>query len=800
MGNCIRTLFKSPYFYIALTALTCLSLNAGINVSIAYLYFFLIEKFLEDYLYLKYLLILILFIYNYLILRRIVRHWIYEWQFPFQIFSIYKERQNYLNYLKERINGFLNSLDVLLNKEYKLTLNEIDEINYFFAIFDDEFYIYDNLYSIVFTNNGMNNNNLIRYKMSQKQVNYYNLLKAIENILNQNDLRNKLKTLKPEENCFERGENIDDLIRLRLGINELLPVIEKYSLESYAYMSPAYICNLLFNDTFGSLSLYSLQFKKNFQEFSIEENYSPSGKIHYTLIRNTNQNNNNNIISNSNKIEIEGEDKLIPEKTIKDDGTLLFFCLPNGGCYELIPKSKIQFYLINGFSFLCWNYRGYGYSKGIANFSNCKSDALEVFDAITKNPKYNFRKICVMGHSIGGVAISHIIKNRKVDLAISDRNFCDLPRIVKNFHCGNVLSFLTKCLLIGNSYIVEDFLSENINYNVINEINRLVVYSPSDNLLQNDSSMKSGISRAIIKNYIIYKSPENNAVIKSKENFLDLVFNSNEKDSFLNNLIELFQMNRDKALDNLTKDDFFQNEYEKNLDKKNNNVSFEFFNKFVGICPDDLGSMLEVDMSQRRQKLYLESFFNNLLIWGAQGEEILNEESYEFYPRKGLKIIEEVCEILKKTNSSENLINDINLIRKNLLLQNLKNNFDKILLVMKHLDIDINTNNKRISLRISNLNNINYKEKLIENDDDEENEIKTSTNSIEIKTNNESDKHLIDYDENNNLIKENSFYQKLNGIIGNIKLFRTSVGHNGPLTDEEKQQFYCLLLRSKIIS
>ena len=128
-----------------------------------------------------------------------------------------------------------------------------------------------------------------------------------------------------------------------------------------------------------------------------------------------------------------------------------------------------------------------------------------------------------MGHSIGGVAISHIIKNRKVDLAISDRNFCDLPRIVKNFHCGNVLSFLTKCLLIGNSYIVEDFLSENINYNVINEINRLVVYSPSDNLLQNDSSMKSGISRAIIKNYIIYKSPENNAVNKSKENFLDLV-------------------------------------------------------------------------------------------------------------------------------------------------------------------------------------------------------------------------------------------------------------------------------------
>ena len=798
MGNCIHTLLKNPYFYIALTALTCLCLNAGINISIAYLYLFLIEKFLEDYLYLKYLLILILFIYNYLILRRIVRHWIFEWQFPFQIFSIYKERQNYLSFLKERINGFLNSLDVLLNKEYKLTMNEIDEINYFLSIFDEEFYIYDNLYNIVFSNNGMNNNNLIRYKMSQKQVRYYNLLKAIENTFNQNDLRNKLKNLKPEENCFESGENIDDLISLRLGINELLPVIEKYSLESYTYMSPSYICNILFNDTFGSLSLYSLQFKKNFQDYLIEENYSPNGKIHYTLIRNINQNNNNNY-NNNNKIEIGEEDNLIPEKEIKDDGTLLFFCLPNGGCYELIPKSKINFYLINGFSFLCWNYRGYGYSKGTTNFSNCKSDALEVFDTITRNPKYNFRKICVMGHSIGGVAISHIIKNRKVDLAISDRNFCDLPRIVKNFHCGNVLSFLTKCLLIGNSYIVEDFLSENNNYHAINEINRLIVYSPCDNLLQNDAAMKSGISRYIIKNYIIYKSPDNNTIIKSKENFLDLVFNSNEKDIFLDNLIELFQMNRDKALDNLTKDSFFQNEYENNLDKKNNNVSFEFFNKFVGICPDDLGNILEIDMSQRRQKLYLESFFNNLLIWGAQGEENLNEENFEFYPKKGFKIIEEVCQILKKTDSSENLINDIILIRKNLLLQNLKNNFEKILSVMKRLDIDINTNNKRISLRISNLNNINYKEKLIENDDDEENEIKTNTNSIEIKTNNESDKHLIDFDENNNLNMENNFYQKLNGIMGNIKLFRTCVGHNGPLTDEEKQQFYCLLLKSKII-
>ena len=78
--------------------------------------------------------------------------------------------------------------------------------------------------------------------------------------------------------------------------------------------------------------------------------------------------------SNNNKIEIAEENNLIEESDKQDDdGVLLFFCLPNGGCYELIPKSKIDFYLVNGFSFLCWNYRGYGLSKGRVSYSNLRT-------------------------------------------------------------------------------------------------------------------------------------------------------------------------------------------------------------------------------------------------------------------------------------------------------------------------------------------------------------------------------------------------------------------------------------------
>ena len=796
MGNCIYSLFKNPLFYIVLTALICLIINIGINVSIAYLITFLIDKFLKSYYYLKYLLIPILFVYNYLLLRTILRHWLFEWQFPFQIFSIYKERQNYLSFLKSRVNAFINAIDVLIDEQYRLTSNEIEETKFFLDIFDDEFYIYDNLYNIVFANNGIHNNNLIRYKMSNNQVRYYNLLKMINNLLNENELRNKLANLKEDDTSFQKQENNGGLIQLKIRIYEMLALIEKYNWDNYTYMSPAYIWNLLFNDTFGSLSLYSLQFKKNFQEYSMEENYSPNGKIHYTLIRKNKED------KNDNKIEITEENNLIEEQDKQsDDGVLLFFCLPNGGCYELMPKSKIDFYLVNGFSFLCWNYRGYGYSKGRANFSNCKSDALELFDTITKDPRYHFKKICVMGHSIGGVPLSFLEKNRKIDLAISDRNFCDIPRVAKNFHCGNILSILVKFFLIGKSYIIDDFLNENeYNENNQNAINRIVIYSPSDSIIYNDSQMKSGIARYIIKNYIIYKDIEKNITIKSKENFLDLVFNSNEKNLFMNDLIDLIHINHDRAYDNKINDQLYQDAKEISDEEKNNDVSFSFFDKFYGICSDSLSMISENPVSRRREKLFLDSFFNNLLIWGAQGEDTYpKEEIYEFYPNKGFKIIKEVYDVFNKAYPDENNINNNSISKKILLLVRLKVYFRKIYFVMQNLDIDINTNNKRMNLRINNLNNTNFKEKLIGNEDEEEIEIKTNSES-EIKTNKDSEKNLIDV-ESDILIKEDNinFYQKLNSIIGNIKLFRTIVGHNGPLRIDEREQFFCLLLKAGIV-
>ena len=779
-------IFKNSVFYMILTALLCLLLNIGINLAFSYLYIFLLNKFLESLYYLKYILIPVLFIYNYLILRKIVITWLYEWQFPFQIFSIYRERQTYVSFLKERVTYFSNAIDVLLDSQYKLTENEIGEIEYFLDIFNEEFIIYNDLYNIVFGNNGFNNNNLIRYKMSQCQINYYNLLNAINSILNENNLGNNLRKIR-QNNYFENSIKIEknnDLIQslssLKIRLNELMNIIEKYNSDNYTYMSPAYIFNLIFNDTFGSLSLYSIRFKKNYQEYELEENYTQNGKIHYTLILN------NNIQKNgeNNLIKIEEENDIIKEnKNINKESTLLFFSLPNGGCYELIPKTKIKFYLSNGFSFLCWNYRGYGHSKGSANFSNCRSDALEVFDTITKNNKYNFKKICVMGHSIGGITNSHISKNRKVDLVISDRNFCDIPRIAKNFHCGNVLSFITKFLLIGNTNIIEDYLN-NDNFVKEDRINRIIIYSPNDTLIDNDCTVKSGISRYIIKKYVIYKKAEND-IIQNKENLLDLVFNSTEKENFLQNLINFISVNKNFAIN------FKNGETKMYID---NDITLSFLDKFYGICCDNLTYITENNKSIRRQKLFLDSFFNNLLIWGGQNSSEQNDDlfDFEFIADKGFKIIKEACDILDNVNDNNNNKNIFINNMKLSLIQNIKKDFKKILMVMEKLDIKINNSDdkgKRVSLKLSNINNTNIKEKLIISDEEEDTEINTNSNN-----------NLID-DSNNNMIKIGAnFYQKLHDILGNFKLFKTYIGHNGFLREDEREKFFIFLLRSGVIS
>ena len=589
------------------------------------------------------------------------------------------------------------------------------------------------------------------------------------------------KTNSIDNNSLENNNNAENLKQLKILLLEYQEIISKYDINNYTFMSPAYLFNLFFNDTFGSLFLYSLQFKRKLKEYKLEENFTPNGKIHYTLIRKLN---NDNDIRNESNFNNE-DNNLISEnfKNNFDDGVLMIFCLPNASIFELTPKIKIDFYLQNGFSFLCWNYNGYGFSKGSPKFWNLKENVLELYDIIVNNPKYKFKKICVMGHSIGGVPACFLARSRHVDLLISDRNFCDINRLVNNFYFGQILNILIRLLFIGNTNNIDNFISFNENH-----INSVIIYSPLDNIILNDASVKSGISRYMIKKYIIYKNSQNSNIIKGKENILDIVFERNEKERFLHDFLELLNMyyskienyeinnyDEEKGISNNSHNLYNKDSNIIDINDVLNKVLFKLFSKFYGCC-DDLNIIINMKNSLRRQKIYIDNFFNNLLIWGIQ-ENNLNKKDFEFDSYKGKIILKEAYDIIEEF-SSNIMGTDIKII----LLKNISNCFNKILHVLDNLDIVFeNISNNNI---INNKNDNIIKEKLITN----------------------YNENIIDTNINNNLINfrdledQNIFYDKLNNIKGNIKLLKTYSGHTGFLKQEEIEQFYVFLLSSGIIN
>ena len=166
MGKFLCSLIKNSLFWAIIIGLLFLSFHILFNILIAYLYSFLINKFVQSsYLFIKYFIILILFFYNWLIIRKILISWLFEWQFPSQIFSIYKERQNFISFLKLRLRNFINAIEIILDINHNISPKEIDDIYNFLFLLDEQFSLYDKLYNYI--SNKINNNNSIRYSMSR---------------------------------------------------------------------------------------------------------------------------------------------------------------------------------------------------------------------------------------------------------------------------------------------------------------------------------------------------------------------------------------------------------------------------------------------------------------------------------------------------------------------------------------------------------------------------------------------------------------------------------------------------------
>ena len=259
--------------------------------------------------------------------------------------------------------------------------------------------------------------------------------------------------------------------------------------DNYELFSFKNIYNCLINKDFFNIEQFSILFHKRFNNTYKFFITSDNQIIDYTIISYEKL---NKMYKNKRSTYNISNDQEMLKKN------LLLYCNPNGMIYQLFTPDKFLPFLEGGCDILLWNYRGYGSSTGYPTFKNAKNDALELFDFVKK--KYTqYNKFGVYGYSVGGGSAMFIANQRQLDVLICDRNFTNVCEIVKNIpYVGWLLFYLVKILNFKYDYNINQFI-ESKNNNIC----KVVLCDPDDEIIPNSASLKSGISKYIL--YFLFK-------------------------------------------------------------------------------------------------------------------------------------------------------------------------------------------------------------------------------------------------------------------------------------------------------
>ena len=337
-----------------------------------------------------------------------------------------------------------------------------------------------------------------------------------------------------KENSEEEKEILDEnrhqdlmlfIKKMAIESNAIIKLLNDFIGDNNEILSFKNLYNCFVNYNFFNLEQFSILFHKRFNN---TYNY---------FITNDNQIIDYTIISYEKLDEMYKYNPKIKEpiKIEFNSKNLLLFCNPNGMIYQLFTPDKFLPFLEGGCDILLWNYRGYGGSSGYPTFKNAKTDALELFDYAKK--KYiNYNKFGVYGYSVGGGSAIFVANQRKLDVLICDRNFTNVSEIVKDIpYIGWFLNYLVKVLNFKYDYNINEFMNSK-NKNIC----KIVLCDPDDEIIPNSASLKSGISKYIIKEYCIENS------LKKTENILDLFLNIenniNQKNDFIKSLIYIMDI------------------------------------------------------------------------------------------------------------------------------------------------------------------------------------------------------------------------------------------------------------------
>ena len=352
-------------------------------------------------------------------------------------------------------------------------------------------------------------------------------------------------------------------------------------------------------------------------------------------------------INNSKEIKIKNKDNLeidcfIIYSNKKEEenkiisSNLVIICGPNLTPFESFINSwnLDSLYLSNDTDILLWNYRGYGFSEGSANFTNVCQDILCIYDYMTEN--YNYNKIIVHGLSIGGIPSCYLASKRKINLLIADRTFGSVQSFIDSFQFGNkILYYLARILLIPFVNNIKNFMGANCKKILLND--------PEDNIIGDNFCLKTSISKKIIYEIFVLQKNELNIRNIVSYNILNYALEPEQYNQIYDSFKYTIKFLRNKVknyFDNkedLAIDKEFNNDIEQNLNDNNqnfenidiNNISLDvlkrisnnFYKKIYNLFNNfnSAGDYLINFTNDNSNSLsHLNNFFNNLFIYGCE--------------------------------------------------------------------------------------------------------------------------------------------------------------------------------------
>ena len=458
-------------------------------------------------------------------------------------------------------------------------------------------------------------------ELNSYETEFLNKLISFKTTIENSSLQENFKKYYHKEQIIITEKDMNDYEHIKNEAKEIQQLLNEYrgdiELDFLCSNLFKYIKNFLYNDILSSkkfIRINAVISRPNSQEIIIKtkDDYNLDCLLIYSNIK-------------GEKINSK---------------TLVIVCGPNLTPFEnLINSWDIDnLYLLNDIDILFWNYRGYGFSEGSANFNNVCDDILDIYDYINSNYQYN--KIAVHGLSIGGVPACYLAAKRNINLIIADRTFGSVKDIIYTFPiANNFLYYLAKIIFFPFIDNTNNFMKGNCK--------KILMNAPEDRTFIDTFSLKTSISKKIIEELFLIRNPELNIRKISSTNILDYALEPDQAKEVFNAFKYTinFLRNKNKNVNDTNNSEEIiiieRTNINSNIDEKhqklnepinettiNNNaiqvslkeISDTFYSKIKKLYSNfySAGDTLFKFVDYMNYPIHFHNFFNNLFVYGSE--------------------------------------------------------------------------------------------------------------------------------------------------------------------------------------